>query len=52
MPDSATTPPNLTFDRLLDTLAEKIAIKLCENPSRLYPRLLTVEQAAVYVTLG
>ena len=51
MPDSATTPPNLTFDRLLDTLAEKIAIKLCEDPSRLYPRLLTVEQAAVYVGL-
>ena len=51
MQDSANTPPDLTFDRLLETLAEKIAVKLCEEPSRLYPRLLTVGQAAAYLGL-
>ncbi len=39
----------LSFDRLLDLLAQRLAIKLCREPSRLYPRLLTVEQAAVYL---
>ena len=49
MTDSANTPPNITFDRLLELLAEKIAAKLCEEPSRLYTRLLTIEQAAAYL---
>lgn len=39
----------LTFDRLLEVLAEKLAGKLSQDPSRLYPRLLTVEQAAIYL---
>jgi hypothetical protein len=39
----------LSFDRLLEMLAEKLATKLSQEPSRLYPRLMTLEQAAVYV---
>ena len=38
-----------TFERLLETLAEKLATRLSQEPSRLYPRLLTIDQAAVYV---
>jgi excisionase family DNA binding protein len=40
---------DLTFDRLLELLAEKLAIKLSQEPSRLCPRLLTVEQSAGYL---
>ena len=40
---------DFSFDRLLDTLAEKLATKLSEEPSRLYPRLMTIDQAAVYL---
>ena len=39
----------LSFDRLLELLAEKLAGKLSQEPSRLYPRLLTIDQAAVYL---
>ena len=39
----------LSFDRLLEMLAEKLAARLSEEPSRIYPRLLTFEQAAVYL---
>ena len=39
----------LTFDRLLEMLAEKLATKLLKEPGRLYPRLMTVEQAANYL---
>ena len=40
---------DFSFDRLLEALAEKLAAKLSQDPSRLYPRLMTVEQAAVYL---
>jgi excisionase family DNA binding protein len=40
---------NLSFEGLLELLAEKLATKLSQEPSRLYPRLLTVDQAAVYL---
>jgi excisionase family DNA binding protein len=39
----------LSFDRLLEILAEKLATRLSQEPSRLYPRLLTIDQAAIYV---
>jgi excisionase family DNA binding protein len=39
----------LTFDRLLEILAEKLASRLSQEPNRLYPRLMTVDQAAVYL---
>lgn len=42
-------PNDLTFDRLLEALAEKLASKLSQEPTRLYPRLMTVDQAAVYL---
>ena len=41
---------DLSFSQLLDVLAEKLARKLSEEPSRLFPsRLMTVDQAAVYI---
>jgi excisionase family DNA binding protein len=40
---------SLTFDKLLETLAEKLAAKLSEDPSRMAPRLMTIDQAAVYL---
>jgi excisionase family DNA binding protein len=40
---------DLSFDRLLEVLAEKLAAKLSQEPSRLYPRLMTIDQAAVYL---
>ena len=40
---------DFSFDRLLEALAEKLASKLSQDPSHLYPRLLTVDQAAVYL---
>lgn len=40
---------DFTFDRLLEVLAEKLAGKLSQEPSRLFPRLLTIDQAAVYL---
>jgi excisionase family DNA binding protein len=43
------SPNDFTFDRLLELLAEKLASKLSQEPSRLYPRLMSVEQAAVYL---
>jgi excisionase family DNA binding protein len=39
----------MSFDRLLEILAEKLVAKLIREPNRLYPRLLTIEQAAVYL---
>lgn len=39
----------VTFDDLMRALAEKLASRLTEDGSRLYPRLLTVDQAAVYL---
>jgi len=39
----------LSFDRLLEILAEKLATRLSQEPSCLYPRLLTIDQAALYV---
>jgi excisionase family DNA binding protein len=39
----------LSFDRVLELLAEKLADRLSQEPSHLYPRLLTIDQAAVYV---
>jgi excisionase family DNA binding protein len=38
-----------TFDRLLEMLAEKLAAKLSQEPGRFSPRLMTVDQAAVYL---
>ncbi len=40
---------DLTFDRVLEALAEKLATKLSQEPSRQYPRLLTADQATVYL---
>jgi excisionase family DNA binding protein len=40
---------DLTFDRLLELLAEKLANKLSQVPNSLVPRLLSVEQAAIYL---
>jgi excisionase family DNA binding protein len=39
----------LSFDRLLEILAEKLATRISQEPGRLYPRLLTIDQAAIYV---
>ena len=50
MSEHAVSPmTDFTFDRLLEILAEKLAGRLSAEPSRLYPRLLTIDQAAVYV---
>jgi hypothetical protein len=51
MTESASNPQNLTFERLMEVLAEKIAARVCEDPRRLYPRLLTIAQAAAYLGL-
>jgi excisionase family DNA binding protein len=42
-------PNDLSFDRLLELLAEKLAAKLSHEPSHFYPRLMTLDQAAVYL---
>jgi hypothetical protein len=42
-------PHDLSFESLLEILAEKLVGKLTHEPSRLYPRLLTIEQTAVYL---
>jgi excisionase family DNA binding protein len=39
----------LSFDTLLEILVEKLANRLTQEPGRLYPRLLTIDQAAVYL---
>jgi hypothetical protein len=39
----------LTFDRLLERLAEKRASRLSHEPNRLYPQLLTIDQAMAYL---
>lgn len=39
----------ISFDQLLDTLAEEPARRLSQDGSRLQPRLLTIEQAAVHI---
>jgi excisionase family DNA binding protein len=39
----------LSFDRLLEMLAEKLANRLSQEPGRLAPRLLTIDQAALYI---
>jgi excisionase family DNA binding protein len=44
-----TEPNGLSFDRVLELLAEKLAERLTQEPSHLYPRLLTIDQAAIYV---
>ena len=46
MTDTTRTETKLTFERLMEILAEKIAAKVCEDPRRLYPRSLTVTKAA------
>jgi excisionase family DNA binding protein len=38
-----------TFDRLLELLAEKLASRITLDGTGLSPRLLTIDQAAVYV---
>ena len=38
----------LTFDTLMETLA-RLADRLSQEPFRLCPRLLTVDQAAIYL---
>jgi excisionase family DNA binding protein len=40
---------DFSFERLLEMLAERLANKLSQEPSRLYPRLMTIDQAAVYL---
>lgn len=40
---------NLSFDRLLEMVADKISRRLSQEPSRLYPRLMTISQAAIYL---
>ena len=42
-------PNDFSFDKLMEVLADKLAEKLSQDNSRLYPRLLTVEQASVYL---
>jgi hypothetical protein len=42
-------PNDLSFDRLMEILAEKLATRLTQEPARLYPRLLTIEQASLYL---
>ena len=49
MTETTTNPNQLTFDRLLELLADKLAARLSKEPSNLYPRLLTVEQTAAYL---
>ena len=44
-----TNPNQLTFDRLLELLADKLAVRLSKEPNNLHPRLLTVEQTATYL---
>ena len=39
----------LTFDKFLEVLAEKLADRLSQEPGRLFPRLLTIDQAAIYL---
>ena len=41
----------LSFDRLLETLVEKLAAELLRQPNRLYPRLLTIDRAVLYLGL-
>jgi excisionase family DNA binding protein len=40
---------NLTLDTILEMLAEKLAAKLSQGPGHLYPRLMTLDQAATYL---
>jgi hypothetical protein len=42
-------PPELSVESLIEVLAEKLAAKLAQDPNRLCPRLLTIEQAAAYL---
>jgi len=39
----------LSFDRVLEMLAEKVAKRLSQDTVQLQPRLLTIEQAATYL---
>jgi len=39
----------LTFDRLLELLAEKLASRLTQDGGGLGPRLMTVDQAAIFL---
>lgn len=40
---------DFNIDRLLEILAEKLARRLSQDSPRLQPRLLTIEQAAIYL---
>jgi excisionase family DNA binding protein len=42
-------PHDLSFESLLEMLAEKLACKLSHEPSRIYPKLMTIDQAPVYL---
>jgi excisionase family DNA binding protein len=42
---------DLILDRLLDLLAEKLTNRLSQESTQVCPRLLTIEQAAVYLGL-
>jgi excisionase family DNA binding protein len=39
----------ISFDRLLELLAEKLASRLTQDGAGLCPRLLTIDQAAVFL---
>lgn len=43
---------NVTFEHLIKLLADRLAATLSEEPTRLYPRLLTIEQASMYLGLS
>ena len=51
MTDTTPTDTKLTFERLMEVLAEKIADRVRVDSHRLYPRLLTIAQAAAYLGL-
>ena len=51
MTDIANRPANFTFDRLLDLLADRLAVKLGEDARSLLPRLLTISQVVAYLGL-
>jgi len=51
MTESANIAKTLTFERLVEVLAEKIADRVSVDPRQLYPRLLTIAQAAAYLGL-
>jgi excisionase family DNA binding protein len=48
-PNSPTSHDPLSFDRILELLADRLASRLVAEPLRLYPRLLSIDHAAVYL---